>query len=195
MMHRAAARSFAGARLTVLRRSMIQPVAQLPRMFSSDKPPEQPAGAGLPNPMHIMEQIQDTATKVGLPTSLDDAQAKLQELKQTVEEKVPGVAQALQDEAPTRVAEASLPYVSAGAVLMRLQGELTSEQEEKLQQVLPDPVVDAIRRFAPVVPKDPNLALTEAVIARLDGIQAELVQLRSEVAALNKAKDSSSGSA
>mmetsp|Transcript_49907 Transcript_49907/g.139709 ORF Transcript_49907/g.139709 Transcript_49907/m.139709 type:complete len:235 (-) Transcript_49907:222-926(-) len=172
------------------------------------------APGGPPNPFQILEQLQDTAqkvgasaglptslddaqaklqelkttvevgTSVGLPTSLDEAQSKLQELKATVEEKVPSMASlAMGDEAmPQKLQKSFMPFISAGAVLLRVQGELRPEQEAKLLEVMPEPFVETIRRLAPAIPKDPSLELTEAMISRLDGIQGQLAELRNEMA-------------
>eukprot|EP00929_Paragymnodinium_shiwhaense_P052841 TRINITY_DN26461_c0_g1_i1.p2 TRINITY_DN26461_c0_g1~~TRINITY_DN26461_c0_g1_i1.p2 ORF type:complete len:205 (-),score=58.17 TRINITY_DN26461_c0_g1_i1:256-870(-) len=151
---------------------------------------EQPGAGAMPNPMHLFEQLHDQAQKVtesaGVPKSMEEAQAKLREFKGAVEEKVPSFTDA--EEFPQKLSEAALPFVSAGAVLMRAQGEIKAEDEEKLLQVLPEGVVQTIKRLAPAIPKDPNLEVSEALLAKLDSVQGELASLKQELAALNKSR-------
>eukprot|EP00927_Polykrikos_kofoidii_P072577 TRINITY_DN68679_c0_g1_i1.p1 TRINITY_DN68679_c0_g1~~TRINITY_DN68679_c0_g1_i1.p1 ORF type:complete len:253 (+),score=61.49 TRINITY_DN68679_c0_g1_i1:114-761(+) len=178
--------------------SALPPVCQSLRQFAqsadgkaAEQETAQPPG-GIPNPAQVFEQIQDTAQKVGssagLPTSLEEAQATLQKLKSTVEERIPAMSSlgSSEEVLPQKVSQSLMSVASAGAVLLRIQGDLKPEEEQKLVEVLPAPFVAGIKKIAPAIPKDPQLELMESVVRRLDTLQTELAELKQEIA---KAKE------
>eukprot|EP00929_Paragymnodinium_shiwhaense_P016808 TRINITY_DN125447_c0_g1_i1.p1 TRINITY_DN125447_c0_g1~~TRINITY_DN125447_c0_g1_i1.p1 ORF type:complete len:231 (+),score=78.25 TRINITY_DN125447_c0_g1_i1:75-767(+) len=165
-------------------------------------------GGGMPNPLQILGQLQEQAHRLGqqagLPAGPEDIQGKLVELKAAIEDKMQaGVPVSevnnLLEKNSEKLQQVLLPYVAAGAIIVRSRGPLGAEQEEKLREVLPEAAVNALQGLLPAIPEDPQVELSKAILARLDSMQAELVALKAEVkvaaAAANEAAAAASSTA
>mmetsp|Transcript_59475 Transcript_59475/g.191374 ORF Transcript_59475/g.191374 Transcript_59475/m.191374 type:complete len:206 (+) Transcript_59475:79-696(+) len=175
----------------------------MPRTFASTDSTEK-AAPNILNPVKILESLDEVQGKLkefgesaGLPQSLEEVQGKLQELGETIQQKVPmgitdaaagwtgaaskGIAELMEGNSE-KIIQAVVPFATAAVILSRAAGELSPAQEEKLREVLPGPAVEAIKAQIPVLPADPQLEKSQAVLERLDAIQAELAALRAEVA-------------
>mmetsp|Transcript_8550 Transcript_8550/g.25129 ORF Transcript_8550/g.25129 Transcript_8550/m.25129 type:complete len:211 (+) Transcript_8550:57-689(+) len=179
--------------------------APAPRQFTtSEHTSTQASAGGLLNPAKVLESLEEVQHKLkelgestGLPKSLDEVQGKLQELGETLQQRVPqgltdatsglstaaskGITDLLESNSE-KLAQTVMPFATAAVILSRASGELSAEQEEKLREVLPGPVVASIKAQIPVLPVDPQLERSKAIVERLDALQAEVQALRAEVA-------------
>eukprot|EP00927_Polykrikos_kofoidii_P001486 TRINITY_DN10558_c0_g1_i1.p1 TRINITY_DN10558_c0_g1~~TRINITY_DN10558_c0_g1_i1.p1 ORF type:complete len:234 (+),score=54.80 TRINITY_DN10558_c0_g1_i1:64-765(+) len=150
-----------------------------------------PFAASAPgNPLQMFEQLQEVVQKVGaqagLPKSPEELQAKLNELKASIEATGPAMGPvadlgAALEGNSEKVVKVAFPFVTATAILLRARNQLTEEQELKLREVLPDPAIKAIKEMIPLMPVDPQLEMFQALMRKLEALELEVQSLKAAV--------------